>query len=42
MGCFDGYDRNTGEKSFKIITMDIYEFMAKMLFFLPEPNTKMI
>ena len=35
-------DRNTGEKSFQVITMDIYEFMAKMLFFLPEPNTKMI
>ncbi|MCB1194312.1 MAG: transposase [Leptospiraceae bacterium] len=35
-------DRNTGEKSFKVITMDLYEFMAKMLFFLPEPNTKMI
>ncbi|MCB1194239.1 MAG: hypothetical protein H7A23_11190 [Leptospiraceae bacterium] len=22
-----------------MFTMDIYEFMAKMLFFLPEPNT---
>ena len=35
-------DRNTGEKSFKIITMDIFEFMARMLYFLPEQNRKMI
>ncbi|HMZ67204.1 MAG TPA: transposase, partial [Leptospiraceae bacterium] len=30
------------EKSFQDQTIAIYEFMAKMLFFLPDPNQKMI
>jgi hypothetical protein len=32
----------TKEKSYKTVTMDIYEFMAKMLFFLPKKHQKMI
>ena len=35
-------DKNTSEKSFKTKTMDIYQFMAKMLYFLPEKHRKMI
>jgi hypothetical protein len=35
-------DRRTREKSFKIRTMSIYEFMARMLFFLPDKHRKMI
>jgi hypothetical protein len=35
-------DRGTREKSFKTRTMDIYSFMGRMLFFLPEKNRKMI
>jgi len=35
-------DRGTREKSFKTRTMDLYSFMGRMLFFLPEKNRKMI
>jgi len=35
-------DRHTGKKYYAIKTMDIYEFMAKILFFLPDKNKKMI
>jgi hypothetical protein len=35
-------DRNTREKQYAIKTMDIYTFMAKMLFFLPDKHRKMI
>ena len=35
-------NRRTGEKFYKIKTMDIYEFMARMLFFLPTPHLKTI
>jgi hypothetical protein len=35
-------DRNTGKKSYRVITMDIYQFIDKMLYFLPEPGRKMI
>ncbi len=30
------------EKSYKTVTMDIYEFMAKMLYFLPKKHQMMI
>jgi hypothetical protein len=35
-------DVRTKEKSYKTVTMDIYEFMAKMLYFLPRKHQKMI
>ncbi len=35
-------DVRTKEKSYKTVTMDIYEFMAKMLYFLPKKHQKMI
>ena len=35
-------DRISREKSFKTITMDIYEFMARMIYFLPDKHKKMI
>jgi len=35
-------DRVSREKSFKTITMDIYEFMARMIYFLPVKHKKMI
>jgi hypothetical protein len=35
-------DIRTKEKSYKTVTMDIYEFMAKILFFLPKKHQKMI
>ena len=35
-------DRVSHEKSFKTTTMDIYEFMARMLYFLPPKHKKMI
>ena len=35
-------DIRTKEKSYKTVTMDIYEFMAKMLYFLPKKHQKMI
>ena len=35
-------EKDTREKSFQEQTIDVYEFMARMLFFLPEPNRKMI
>ena len=34
--------RHIGKKYYAAKTMDIYEFMARMLFFLPEKNKKMI
>ena len=36
------FDRNTREKQYATKKMDIYEFMAKMLYFLPEKHRKMI
>jgi hypothetical protein len=35
-------NRQSGEKSYAVKTMDIYEFMALMLFFLPDRNEKTI
>jgi hypothetical protein len=35
-------EKDTREKSFQDQTIDVYEFMARMLFFLPDPNRKMI
>jgi hypothetical protein len=35
-------DVHTKEKSYKTVTMDICEFMAKMLCFLPKKHQKMI
>ena len=35
-------EKDTREKYFQEQTIDVYEFMARMLFFLPEPNRKMI
>ena len=35
-------DRSTREKIFKTRTMDIYSFMARMLYFLPDKHRKMI
>ena len=35
-------DRDTGKKIYKTKTMDIYSFMARMLFFLPDQHRKMI
>jgi len=35
-------DRNTGKKSYRVITLDIYQFIDKMLYFLSEPGRKMI
>ena len=35
-------ERSTREKVFQEQRIDVYEFMAKMLFFLPDPNRKMI
>ena len=35
-------DRNTKEKSYSTVTMDIYEFMARMLYYLPDRHRKMI
>ncbi|MBK8396656.1 MAG: transposase [Leptospiraceae bacterium] len=35
-------EKDTREKSFQEQTIDVYEFMARMLFFLPDPNRKMI
>jgi len=34
--CKSWLDVRTKEKSYKTVTMDIYEFMAKMLYFLPK------
>ena len=34
--------RRSGEKRFKTIKMDIFEFMSKMIYFLPEKNEKSI
>ncbi len=35
-------EKDTREKSFQEQTIDVYEFMARMLYFLPDPNRKMI
>ncbi|TAL38084.1 MAG: IS91 family transposase [Spirochaetes bacterium] len=35
-------DTRTSEKRYTTTTMNIYEFMAKMLYFLPKKHTKMI
>ncbi len=35
-------DRGTKQKHFSTMTMDIYSFMARMLFFLPAKNLKLI
>lgn len=35
-------ERDTRIKHYAIITMDIYEFMARMLYFLPEKHRKML
>ncbi|HSV97133.1 MAG TPA: transposase [Spirochaetota bacterium] len=35
-------DVRAKEKSYKTVTMDVYEFMAKMLHFLPKKHQKMI
>ncbi|TFH39635.1 MAG: transposase [Chrysiogenales bacterium] len=35
-------DRNTKEKTYSVMTMDIYEFMARMLFYLPDKHRKAI
>jgi hypothetical protein len=35
-------DRCTRKKMYKTITMDIYEFMAKMLYYLPDHHSKNI
>ncbi|TFH38590.1 MAG: IS91 family transposase [Chrysiogenales bacterium] len=35
-------DRNTKEKTYSEMTMDIYEFMARMLFYLPDKHRKAI
>jgi hypothetical protein len=35
-------DRDTQEKFFSEMTLDIYEFMARMLFFLPDKHRKAI
>lgn len=35
-------NRQSGEKSYELRTMDIYEFMALMLYFLPERSSKTI
>jgi len=35
-------DRNTKEKSYSEMTLDIYEFMARMLFYLPDKHRKAI
>ena len=35
-------DRKTGEKLYATKTMDVYLFMALMLYFLPEKNRKMV
>ena len=34
--------RHTGEKRFKTVQMDIFEFMARMLYFLPEKHEKSV
>ena len=35
-------ERNTREKMYGVMTLDIHEFMARMLFYLPEKHTKML
>jgi hypothetical protein len=35
-------ERRTGEKKFKTIKMSVFEFMAKMLYFLPDKNEKQV
>ncbi len=35
-------DRNTKEKTFSEMTIDIFDFMARMLFFLPDKHRKAI
>jgi hypothetical protein len=35
-------DRNTKEKTYSEMTLDIYEFMALMLFYLPDKHRKAI
>jgi hypothetical protein len=35
-------DRNTKEKTYSEMTLDIYEFMARMLFYLPDMHRKAI
>ncbi len=35
-------DRNTKEKTYSEMTLDVYEFMARMLFYLPDKHRKAI